>query len=66
MLGHASITVTVNICSHVLPDMQDSADDAMEARCRKDNITRVAAKAPVSASRPFIGVHKKPRFAGDL
>ena len=31
MLGHASIIVTVNICSHVIPDMQDSADDAMEA-----------------------------------
>jgi hypothetical protein len=31
MLGHAFITITVNICSHVLPDVQDSADDAMEA-----------------------------------
>jgi integrase len=31
MLGHASITVTLNTYSHVLPDMQDSAADAMEA-----------------------------------
>ena len=31
MLGHASITITLNIYSHVLPDMQDSAADAMEA-----------------------------------
>ena len=30
MLGHASITITVNTYSHVLPDMQDSAVDAME------------------------------------
>jgi integrase len=30
MLGHASITITLNTYSHVLPDMQDSAD-AMEA-----------------------------------
>ena len=31
MLGHASITITLNTYSHVLPDMQDSAADAMEA-----------------------------------
>lgn len=31
MLGHASITITLNIYAHVLPDMQDSAADAMEA-----------------------------------
>jgi integrase len=31
MLGHASITITLNTYSHVLPDMQDSAVDAMEA-----------------------------------
>jgi integrase len=31
LLGHASITITLNIYSHVLPDMQDSAADAMEA-----------------------------------
>jgi integrase len=30
MLGHASITITLNTYSHVLPDMQDSAADAME------------------------------------
>ncbi len=30
MLGHASITITLNTHSHVLPDMQDSAADAME------------------------------------
>jgi integrase len=30
LLGHASITITLNIYSHVLPDMQDSAADAME------------------------------------
>ena len=31
MLGHASIVITLNTYSHVLPDMQDSAVDAMEA-----------------------------------
>jgi len=31
MLGHASITITFNTYSHVLPDMQDSAAEAMEA-----------------------------------
>jgi integrase len=31
MLRHASITTTLNTYSHVLPDMQDSAADAMEA-----------------------------------
>jgi integrase len=31
MLGHASITITLNTYSHVLPDMQDSAVDAMES-----------------------------------
>ena len=31
MLGHASITITLNIYAHVLPDMQDSAASAMEA-----------------------------------
>ena len=31
MLGHASITITLDTYSHVLPDMQDSAADAMEA-----------------------------------
>jgi integrase len=31
MLGHSSITITLNTYSHVLPDMQDSAADAMEA-----------------------------------
>ena len=31
MLGHASITITLNTYAHVLPDMQDSAAEAMEA-----------------------------------
>lgn len=31
MLGHASITITLNTYSHVLPDMQDTAAEAMEA-----------------------------------
>jgi integrase len=31
MLGHASVTITLNTYAHVLPDMQDSAADAMEA-----------------------------------
>lgn len=31
MLGHASIAITLNTYSHVLPDMQDAAVDAMEA-----------------------------------
>jgi len=31
LLGHASVTITLNTYAHVLPDMQDSAADAMEA-----------------------------------
>jgi integrase len=31
LLGHASIIITLNTYSHVLPDMQDSAANAMEA-----------------------------------
>jgi integrase len=31
MLGHASITITLNTYSHVLPDMQDRAAEPMEA-----------------------------------
>ena len=31
MLGHASIAITLNTYSHLLPDMQDSAVEAMEA-----------------------------------
>lgn len=31
MLGHASTTITLNTYSHVLPGMQGSAADAMEA-----------------------------------
>ncbi len=34
MLGHASITITLNTYSHVLLDMQDSAADAMERSLR--------------------------------
>ena len=30
MLGHASIAITLDTYSHVLPDMQDSAVKAME------------------------------------
>ena len=30
MLGHASIAITLDTYSHVLPDMQDSAARAME------------------------------------
>jgi integrase len=30
-LGHASIAITLNTYSHVLPDIQDPAVDAMEA-----------------------------------
>lgn len=31
MLGHASIAITLDIYSHVLPDMQAQAADAMDA-----------------------------------
>jgi hypothetical protein len=31
MLGHASITITLNTYSHVLRDMQDTATEAMES-----------------------------------
>jgi integrase len=31
MLGHADISLTLNVYSHVLPDMSDAAADAMDA-----------------------------------
>jgi integrase len=31
MLGHASVTITMNLYMHVLPSMQRAAADAMEA-----------------------------------
>lgn len=31
MLGHASIAITVDNCSHVIPDMHVQAADAMDA-----------------------------------
>jgi integrase len=30
MLGHASIAITLDTCSHALPTMQESATEAME------------------------------------
>jgi integrase len=30
MLGHLSITITLDLYSHVLPDMQDKAEKAMD------------------------------------
>lgn len=34
MLGHASITITLDTYSHILPHMQDSAADATEVALR--------------------------------
>jgi integrase len=34
-LGHASIAITFDLYSHVLPDMQDQAADAMTALMTK-------------------------------
>ncbi|MGH7576705.1 MAG: tyrosine-type recombinase/integrase, partial [Longimicrobiales bacterium] len=34
ILGHASVRITLDIYSHVLPDMQDTAVEAMEAMFR--------------------------------
>ncbi len=31
LLGHADISLTLNVYSHVLPDMGDAAADAMDA-----------------------------------
>jgi site-specific recombinase XerD len=31
LLGHADISLTLNVYSHVLPDMGDATADAMEA-----------------------------------
>jgi len=31
LLGHASVTITMNLYMHVLPTMQRAAADAMEA-----------------------------------
>ena len=52
MLGHASITITLNSYSHVLPDMRDSAVDAMKA-----------ALATISLSQTPFGLQHKSREA---
>ncbi len=37
MLGHASITITLDLYSHVLPDMQKDASDAMDRLLNPDD-----------------------------
>ena len=43
MLGHASVSITLNTYSHVLPEMQESAARAME--------DTLSAEAPPSIHR---------------
>jgi integrase len=31
LLGHADISLTLNVYSHILPDMEDAAGGAMDA-----------------------------------
>ena len=39
-LGHASITLTMDTYSHVLPDMQQGASDKLEQNAVRENINR--------------------------
>ena len=64
MLGHSSISVTLDIYSHLLPDMQEKAARPWRRHC--DSLQRIAlqygcSKAP-PARKP--GASCFPRFAG--
>lgn len=37
MLGHASVTITLDVYSHVLPDLQDGAAGAMDDALEDDS-----------------------------
>jgi integrase len=49
-LGHASIAITLDTYSHVLPDMQDAAADAMSAivTAGQSSISRTVSELPIS------------------
>jgi hypothetical protein len=73
VLGHASITIRLNTYAHVLPDMQDSAAEAMEAALGTiswamlhSGCSTVAAKGPGHAPLPSICSRKIHLFAGTL
>lgn len=44
-LGHASVTITMDIYAHVLPDMQDQAADAMDAALARGRAANAKARA---------------------
>jgi len=46
MLGHATIAITLDTYSHVLPDMQDSAVKAMEDALSKATAALLMPKPP--------------------
>jgi integrase len=45
-LGHASVTITMDIYSHVLPDMQDQAADAMDAALARGRAENAGVRTP--------------------
>lgn len=47
MLGHASIAITLDTYSHVLPNMQDSAVAAMEETLSQHVSVGIGVVAPV-------------------
>ncbi len=73
ILGHASITITLNTYSHVLPDMQDTAADAMESalgtssrKGLRSGCSTFAVKGDGGTSPPPTRARKIPPFAGVL
>jgi integrase len=41
VLGHAQVSITLDVYSHVLPDMQESAASAMEAAVKPAHASRL-------------------------
>ena len=53
MLGHATIAITLDTYSHVLPNMQDSAARALEEALTLTRCSTVAVKSPGANTGAF-------------
>ena len=61
MLGHSSITITLDLYSHVTPTMQQQAADALDALLSAPLAVNLAVSEDAEGSQPQVG----PRSSGD-
>ncbi len=63
MLGHASVALTLNVYSHVLPHMQEEAAQRMAALIEGENGVEWPEQtgSAQTANRHTIGTHRKTR-----